>query len=58
VTIQTIPLFTLSPWGCEDLLQVKRLVLGGVKRTIKIIVAYEKKTIVIERRCNITFENF
>ncbi len=45
--------------GCEaNLLQVKRLVLGGVKKMINVVDAHNKEAIIIERRCNITFEDF
>jgi hypothetical protein len=46
-------------WGCEaNLLQAKRLVLGGVKRMINVVDVHNKEVITIERRCNITFEDF
>jgi len=45
--------------GCEaNLLQVKRLVLGGVKKMINVVDAHNKEAITIERRCNITLEDF
>ncbi len=46
-------------WGCEtNLLQGKRLVLGGVKRMINVVDAHNKEAITIERKCNITLEDF
>jgi len=44
--------------GCEDLLQVQRLVLGGAKRVINVATTSNKEAIVLERRCNITFDDF
>jgi hypothetical protein len=44
--------------SCENLLQVKRLVLGSVKRTINVIVAKNEEVIATERRCKITLEDF
>jgi hypothetical protein len=45
--------------GCEaNLLHVKRLVLGGVKRMINVVNAHNKEAITIESKCNITFEDF
>lgn len=44
--------------GCEDLLKVKLLVLGGVKKTISVVVAHNHEVIVVERRRKITFEDF
>ncbi len=46
-------------WGCEtNLLQAKRLVLGNVKKMINVVDAHNKEAITIERRCNITLEDF
>jgi hypothetical protein len=33
-------------------------VLGGVKKTINVVVAHNHEVIVAERRCKITFEDF
>ncbi len=32
--------------------------LGGVKKTINVVVAHNHEVIVAERRCKITFEDF
>jgi hypothetical protein len=34
------------------------ILLGGVKFMINIVAAHNKEVIVIERRCNITLEDF
>jgi hypothetical protein len=37
---------------------VKRLVLGSAKKVIDLATTNNKKTIIVERRCNITFDDF
>lgn len=44
--------------SCEDLLQMKMLLLGDAKRVIDVATTNNKEAIVTERRCNITFDDF
>ncbi len=56
--------FQLSPnWhlkeiqSCEKMMQVEKLVLGNVKKTINIDVIENEEVIVAEKRCKITLED-
>jgi hypothetical protein len=42
----------------EELMQVKKLVLGNAKKTINIVATKNEEVIATERRCNITLEDF
>jgi hypothetical protein len=44
--------------GWEDLLWGKGLVLEGAKKTISVVATENEVVITIERRCNITLQDF